>query len=152
MISPSGFPLTLRCFCSESFVLIPAGRLHRLLENAGFVFVFGFFFEVSKWGSALYAKHVLISFQNEQQVAAVKALEYLSEHLQDCHQLFGALKWEFNIFTRKEVFYLFFKNNLLYWGRCKTRDERLVSSLWCCALKPELLVSTDAPNSLKQMF
>ncbi|XP_063201950.1 testis-expressed protein 11 [Chroicocephalus ridibundus] len=30
--------------------------------------------------------------KNEQQVVAIKALEYLSEHLQDCQQLFAALK------------------------------------------------------------
>ncbi|XP_049683338.1 testis-expressed protein 11 isoform X8 [Accipiter gentilis] len=30
--------------------------------------------------------------KNEQQVVAIKALEYLSEHLQDCRQLFAALK------------------------------------------------------------
>ncbi|XP_075369068.1 testis-expressed protein 11 isoform X8 [Mycteria americana] len=34
------------------------------------------------------AKH----YENEQQVVAIKALEYLSEHLQDCRQLFAALK------------------------------------------------------------
>lgn len=37
-------------------------------------------------------QNLLISFQNEQQVVAIKALEYLSEHLQDCRQLFAALK------------------------------------------------------------
>ncbi|NXU81580.1 TEX11 protein, partial [Oreotrochilus melanogaster] len=41
---------------------------------------------------AVYTKHVLISLQNEQRVVAIKALEYLSEHLQDCQQLFAALK------------------------------------------------------------
>ncbi|KAM9538363.1 testis-expressed protein 11 isoform 9-T9 [Guaruba guarouba] len=30
--------------------------------------------------------------KNEQQVVAIKALEYLAEHLQDCRQLFAALK------------------------------------------------------------
>ncbi|XP_009954389.1 PREDICTED: testis-expressed sequence 11 protein, partial [Leptosomus discolor] len=33
-----------------------------------------------------------IALENEQQVVAIKALEYLSEHLQDCQQLFAALK------------------------------------------------------------
>ena len=43
-------------------------------------------------GSAVYTKYVLIYFQNKQQLVAIKALEYLSEHLQDCRQLFAALK------------------------------------------------------------
>ncbi|NXI38192.1 TEX11 protein, partial [Galbula dea] len=33
-----------------------------------------------------------IALENEQEVVAIKALEYLSEHLQDCQQLFAALK------------------------------------------------------------
>ncbi|NXI54958.1 TEX11 protein, partial [Chloroceryle aenea] len=33
-----------------------------------------------------------IALENEQQVVAIKALEYLSEHLQDCQRLFAALK------------------------------------------------------------
>lgn len=42
--------------------------------------------------SEVHAKHVLIFFQNEQQVVAIKALEYLSEHSRDCRQVFAALK------------------------------------------------------------
>uniref|UniRef100_A0A8C0EBE0 Protein ZIP4 homolog n=1 Tax=Bubo bubo TaxID=30461 RepID=A0A8C0EBE0_BUBBB len=37
----------------------------------------------------VYTKHVFISFQNEQHVVAIKALEYLSEHVQDCQRLFA---------------------------------------------------------------
>ncbi|XP_074962975.1 testis-expressed protein 11 isoform X2 [Phalacrocorax aristotelis] len=33
-----------------------------------------------------------IALENKQQVVAIKALEYLSKHLQDCRQLFAALK------------------------------------------------------------
>ncbi|NWI46662.1 TEX11 protein, partial [Picathartes gymnocephalus] len=33
-----------------------------------------------------------IALENDQQIVAIKALEYLSEHLQDCRQLFAALK------------------------------------------------------------
>ncbi|XP_074003820.1 testis-expressed protein 11 [Numenius arquata] len=36
--------------------------------------------------------HLKQTDKNEQQVVAIKALEYLSEHLQDCQQLFAALK------------------------------------------------------------
>lgn len=43
-------------------------------------------------GVVQFIQNLLISFQNEQQVVAIKALEYLSEHLQDCRQLFAALK------------------------------------------------------------
>ncbi|NXK85883.1 TEX11 protein, partial [Formicarius rufipectus] len=33
-----------------------------------------------------------IALESDQQIVAIKALEYLSEHLQDCRQLFAALK------------------------------------------------------------
>uniref|UniRef100_A0A672V2A1 Protein ZIP4 homolog n=1 Tax=Strigops habroptila TaxID=2489341 RepID=A0A672V2A1_STRHB len=54
----------------------------------------------------VYPKHVLISFQNEQQVVAIKALEYLSEHLQDCRQLFAALKRVSNHLSMKKLLYM----------------------------------------------
>ncbi|XP_010186562.1 PREDICTED: testis-expressed sequence 11 protein, partial [Mesitornis unicolor] len=43
-------------------------------------------------GTNLLSLAAQIALENEQQVVAVKALEYLSEHLQDCRQLFAALK------------------------------------------------------------
>ncbi|NXG55581.1 TEX11 protein, partial [Hemiprocne comata] len=43
-------------------------------------------------GNNLLSLAAQIALENEQQVVAVKALEYLSEHLQDCQQLFAALK------------------------------------------------------------
>ncbi|XP_072732677.1 testis-expressed protein 11 isoform X2 [Ciconia boyciana] len=43
-------------------------------------------------GTNLLSLAAQIAFENEQQVVAIKALEYLSEHLQDCRQLFAALK------------------------------------------------------------
>ncbi|NXG88057.1 TEX11 protein, partial [Stercorarius parasiticus] len=43
-------------------------------------------------GTNLLSLAAQIALENEQQVVAIKALEYLSEHLQDCQQLFAALK------------------------------------------------------------
>uniref|UniRef100_A0A8C3QUD0 Protein ZIP4 homolog n=1 Tax=Cyanoderma ruficeps TaxID=181631 RepID=A0A8C3QUD0_9PASS len=58
------------------------------------------------------------SFQNDQQIVAIKALEYLSEHLQDCQQLFAALKRVSNhLFTSK----------LLYMGKILIT----FSYFWC---------------------
>uniref|UniRef100_A0A663MIH8 Protein ZIP4 homolog n=1 Tax=Athene cunicularia TaxID=194338 RepID=A0A663MIH8_ATHCN len=66
----------------------------------------------------IYTKHVFISFQNEQQVVAIKALEYLSEHVQDCQQLFAALKRPSNHL---------FMSKLLYMGRILIT----FSYFWC---------------------
>ncbi|NXO43611.1 TEX11 protein, partial [Locustella ochotensis] len=43
-------------------------------------------------GSNLLSLAAQIALENDQQIVAIKALEYLSEHLQDCQQLFAALK------------------------------------------------------------
>ncbi|NXT47086.1 TEX11 protein, partial [Pluvianellus socialis] len=43
-------------------------------------------------GSNLLSLAAQIALENEQEVVAIKALEYLSEHVQDCRQLFAALK------------------------------------------------------------
>ncbi|XP_075018207.1 testis-expressed protein 11 [Calonectris borealis] len=43
-------------------------------------------------GTNLLSLAAQIALENEQQVVAIKALKYLSEHLQDCRQLFAALK------------------------------------------------------------
>ncbi|XP_056347085.1 testis-expressed protein 11 [Oenanthe melanoleuca] len=43
-------------------------------------------------GSNLLSLAAQIALENDQQIVAIKALEYLSEHLQDCRQLFTALK------------------------------------------------------------
>ncbi|XP_023782688.1 testis-expressed protein 11 isoform X3 [Cyanistes caeruleus] len=43
-------------------------------------------------GSNLFSLAAQIALENDQQIVAIKALEYLSEHLQDCRQLFPALK------------------------------------------------------------
>ncbi|NWU38655.1 TEX11 protein, partial [Hylia prasina] len=43
-------------------------------------------------GSNLLSLAAQIALENDQQIVAIKALEYLSEHLQDCQQLFTALK------------------------------------------------------------
>ncbi|NXC77215.1 TEX11 protein, partial [Anhinga anhinga] len=43
-------------------------------------------------GTNLLSLAAQIALENEQQVVAIKALEYLSKHLQDCRQLFAALK------------------------------------------------------------
>ncbi|XP_071613542.1 testis-expressed protein 11 isoform X1 [Heliangelus exortis] len=43
-------------------------------------------------GTNLLSLAAQIALENEQRVVAIKALEYLSEHLQDCQQLFAALK------------------------------------------------------------
>ncbi|NXA36910.1 TEX11 protein, partial [Eudromia elegans] len=43
-------------------------------------------------GTDLLSLAAQIALENEQQVVAIKALEYLSEHSQDCHQVFAALK------------------------------------------------------------
>ncbi|NWI94133.1 TEX11 protein, partial [Pitta sordida] len=43
-------------------------------------------------GTNLLSLAAQIALENDQQVVAIKALEYLSEHLQDCQQLFAALK------------------------------------------------------------
>ncbi|XP_069667442.1 testis-expressed protein 11 isoform X6 [Haliaeetus albicilla] len=43
-------------------------------------------------GTNLLSLAAQIALENEQQLVAIKALEYLSEHLQDCRQLFAALK------------------------------------------------------------
>ncbi|NWW89784.1 TEX11 protein, partial [Rhynochetos jubatus] len=43
-------------------------------------------------GTNLLSLAAQIALENAQQVVAIKALEYLSEHLQDCRQLFAALK------------------------------------------------------------
>ncbi|KFP33581.1 Testis-expressed sequence 11 protein, partial [Colius striatus] len=43
-------------------------------------------------GTNLLSLAAQIALENEQEVVAIKALEYLSEHLQDCQQLFAALK------------------------------------------------------------
>ncbi|XP_041896086.1 testis-expressed protein 11 isoform X3 [Corvus kubaryi] len=43
-------------------------------------------------GSNLLSLAAQIALENDQQIVAIKALEYLSEHLQDCRQLFAALK------------------------------------------------------------
>uniref|UniRef100_A0A8B9CR15 Protein ZIP4 homolog n=1 Tax=Anser brachyrhynchus TaxID=132585 RepID=A0A8B9CR15_9AVES len=56
--------------------------------------------------SAVYTKHVLISFQNEQQVVAIKALEYLSEHSRDCRQVFAALKTLGNHLFKSKLLYI----------------------------------------------
>uniref|UniRef100_A0A8C3D187 Protein ZIP4 homolog n=1 Tax=Cairina moschata TaxID=8855 RepID=A0A8C3D187_CAIMO len=56
--------------------------------------------------SAVHTKHVLISFQNEQQVVAIKALEYLSEHSRDCRQVFAALKTLGNHLLKSKLLYI----------------------------------------------
>ncbi|NXJ93511.1 TEX11 protein, partial [Corythaixoides concolor] len=43
-------------------------------------------------GTNLLSLAAQIALENKQQDVAIKALEYLSEHLQDCRQLFAALK------------------------------------------------------------
>ncbi|XP_030128872.2 testis-expressed protein 11 isoform X5 [Taeniopygia guttata] len=43
-------------------------------------------------GSNLLSLAAQIALENDQQIVAIKALEYLSEHLQDCQQLFASLK------------------------------------------------------------
>ncbi|NWQ86717.1 TEX11 protein, partial [Burhinus bistriatus] len=43
-------------------------------------------------GTNLLSLAAQIALENQQQIVAIKALEYLSEHLQDCRQLFAALK------------------------------------------------------------
>ncbi|XP_014732681.1 PREDICTED: testis-expressed sequence 11 protein [Sturnus vulgaris] len=43
-------------------------------------------------GSNLLSLAAQIALENDQQIVAIKALEYLAEHLQDCRQLFTALK------------------------------------------------------------
>ncbi|NXA04582.1 TEX11 protein, partial [Sapayoa aenigma] len=43
-------------------------------------------------GTNLLSLAAQIALENDQQIVAIKALEYLSEHLQDCRQLFAALK------------------------------------------------------------
>ncbi|XP_064374454.1 testis-expressed protein 11 isoform X3 [Dromaius novaehollandiae] len=43
-------------------------------------------------GTDLLSLAAQIALENEQQVVAIKALEYLSEHSQDCQQVFAALK------------------------------------------------------------
>ncbi|XP_062468817.1 testis-expressed protein 11 isoform X5 [Pezoporus occidentalis] len=43
-------------------------------------------------GTNLLSLAAQIALENEQQLVAIKALEYLAEHLQDCQQLFAALK------------------------------------------------------------
>ncbi|NXL26954.1 TEX11 protein, partial [Glaucidium brasilianum] len=43
-------------------------------------------------GTNLLSLVAQIALENEQQVVAIKALEYLSEHVQDCQRLFAALK------------------------------------------------------------
>ncbi|XP_064569265.1 testis-expressed protein 11 isoform X2 [Zonotrichia leucophrys gambelii] len=43
-------------------------------------------------GSNLLSLAAQIALENDQQIVAIKALEYLSEHLQDCRQLFTSLK------------------------------------------------------------
>ncbi|XP_064319092.1 testis-expressed protein 11 isoform X2 [Phalacrocorax carbo] len=43
-------------------------------------------------GTNLLSLAAQIALENKQQVVAIKALEYLSKHLQDCRQLFAALK------------------------------------------------------------
>ncbi|NXO05251.1 TEX11 protein, partial [Rhinopomastus cyanomelas] len=43
-------------------------------------------------GTNLLSLAAQIALENEQHMVAIKALEYLSEHLQDYHQLFAALK------------------------------------------------------------
>ncbi|KAM4660356.1 testis-expressed protein 11 [Amazona ochrocephala] len=43
-------------------------------------------------GTNLLSLAAQIALENEQQDVAIKALEYLAEHLQDCRQLFAALK------------------------------------------------------------
>ncbi|XP_071898943.1 testis-expressed protein 11 isoform X5 [Anas platyrhynchos] len=43
-------------------------------------------------GSNLLSLAAQIALENEQQVVAIKALEYLSEHSRDCRQVFAALK------------------------------------------------------------
>uniref|UniRef100_A0A8V0Z828 Protein ZIP4 homolog n=1 Tax=Gallus gallus TaxID=9031 RepID=A0A8V0Z828_CHICK len=42
--------------------------------------------------NTLHTNCALIFFQNDQQVVAIRALEHLSEHSQDCQQVFAALK------------------------------------------------------------
>ncbi|XP_010123956.1 PREDICTED: testis-expressed sequence 11 protein, partial [Chlamydotis macqueenii] len=43
-------------------------------------------------GTNLLSLAAQIALENDQRVVAIKALEYLSQHLQDCQQLFAALK------------------------------------------------------------
>ncbi|XP_053811955.1 testis-expressed protein 11 isoform X2 [Vidua chalybeata] len=43
-------------------------------------------------GSNLLSLAAQIALENDQQIVAIKALEYLSQHLQDCRQLFASLK------------------------------------------------------------
>ncbi|NXG47715.1 TEX11 protein, partial [Psilopogon haemacephalus] len=43
-------------------------------------------------GTNLLSLAAQIALENQQQVVAIKALEHLAEHLQDCQQLFAALK------------------------------------------------------------
>uniref|UniRef100_A0A8C5J9U5 Protein ZIP4 homolog n=1 Tax=Junco hyemalis TaxID=40217 RepID=A0A8C5J9U5_JUNHY len=63
------------------------------------------FTKFSVYKIAVIYKTCFNSFQNDQQIVAIKALEYLSEHLQDCRQLFTSLKRVSNhLFTNKLLY------------------------------------------------
>lgn len=71
---------------------------------------------------------LFVSFQHDQQVVAIRALEHLSEHSQDCRQVFAALKWGCEIFTW-EGNSGFFPTEVILLRKVESRaDEGLVSS------------------------
>uniref|UniRef100_A0A8C5UMS5 Protein ZIP4 homolog n=1 Tax=Malurus cyaneus samueli TaxID=2593467 RepID=A0A8C5UMS5_9PASS len=74
-------------------------------------------FSVYKIACSIY-KPCFNSFQSDQQIVAIKALEYLSEHLKDCRQLFAALK---------RVSNHLFTSRLLYMGKILIT----FSYFWC---------------------
>nr|XP_047931714.1 testis-expressed protein 11 isoform X3 [Anser cygnoides] len=93
-------------------------------------------------GTNLLSLAAQIALENEQQVVAIKALEYLSEHSRDCRQVFAALKCLVRLVLSKVVA----ENE-------EKRDKDIKSMLTYLTLAWNLAVQfKDCPEKMRDFF
>ncbi|NWZ69065.1 TEX11 protein, partial [Acrocephalus arundinaceus] len=120
-------------------------------------------------GSNLLSLAAQIALENDQQIVAIKALEYLSEHLQDCQQLFAALKCLIRLMLSKvmaenaEKRWVCLKNHFLMVAHKKlgesfieekfTGDMRILEAHWFRKVAWNLAVQfKDSPEKMRDFF
>ncbi|NWW73244.1 TEX11 protein, partial [Climacteris rufus] len=125
-------------------------------------------------GSNLLSLAAHIALENDQQIVAIKALEYLSEHLQDCRQLFAALKCLVRLMLSKvmaeneEKRWVPLKNHFLMVDMFKlshkklgetftedkfTGDMRILEAHWFRKVAWNLAVQfKDSPEKMRDFF
>ncbi|NWR53151.1 TEX11 protein, partial [Regulus satrapa] len=122
-------------------------------------------------GSNLLSLAAQIALENDQQIVAIKALEYLSEHLQDCRQLFAALKCLVRLMLSKvmaesaEKRWVCLKNHFLmvdishkklaesFTEEKLTGDMRILEAHWFRKVAWNLAVQfKDSPEKMRDFF